>query len=84
MSENTPRKRLCGKSIHRHSDRWIVEHIRALALLGDDINTNCAPAHYECALVKTHTEDLPRIRKAKRLAAPKKRKGFWKPNRSSL
>lgn len=75
---------VCGLPIHRHNDRWIIEHIRPLALLGDDINTNCAPAHYECALVKTHTEDLPRIRKAKRQQArhdgTKKPSGaFWRP-----
>jgi hypothetical protein len=46
---------ICGKPIHRHDDRWIVEHERALALLGD-VNTNCGPAHYDCAQVKTHTE----------------------------
>ncbi|WP_108609381.1 hypothetical protein [Aminobacter sp. MSH1] len=57
---------ICERLIHRHNDRWIVEHKRALALLGADTNTNCGPAHYECAQVKTHTEDLPRIRKAKR------------------
>lgn len=60
---------LCGKSVHRHSDRWIIEHKRALALLGPDLNTNCAPAHFECATVKTHTEDFPKIRKAKRQEA---------------
>ena len=57
---------LCGRPIHRTNDRWIIEHKRALALLGKDTNPNCGPAHYDCAMVKTHTEDLPRIRKAKR------------------
>jgi hypothetical protein len=57
---------LCGKPIHRHNDRWIIEHKRALALLGPDTNTNCGPAHFACAEEKTHTQDLPRIRKAKR------------------
>ena len=50
----------------RHEDRWIIEHRHALALLGLDLNTNCAPAHFKCGEVKTHTQDLPRIRKAKR------------------
>jgi hypothetical protein len=59
---------LCGEPIYRLTDRWIIEHKRALALLGPDVNTNCAPAHFACAQVKTHTQDLPRIRKAKRQA----------------
>lgn len=74
---------VCGRPVHRHKDRWIIEHIRPLALLGDDINTNCAPAHYECGLVKTHTEDLRRIRKAKRQGGyfTEKRlsRSFWRP-----
>lgn len=59
---------ICGKPIHRHHDRWIIEHIRALGLLGRDTNANCAPAHYDCAQVKTATQDLPMIAKAKRQA----------------
>lgn len=70
---------LCGEPIHRHADRWIIEHKRALALLGPDVNTNCGPAHFECAEVKTHTEDLPRIRKAKRQQA--RHEGTKKPAR---
>ncbi|AMS39344.1 hypothetical protein [Aminobacter aminovorans] len=54
---------ICSQPIHRHNDRWIVERKRALALLGKDVNNNCGPAHYDCARVKTHTEDLPKIRK---------------------
>ncbi|TIM34041.1 MAG: hypothetical protein E5Y61_13965 [Mesorhizobium sp.] len=57
---------LCGAPIHRHEDRWIIEHKRALALLGSDTNPNCAPAHFNCGEIKTHAQDLPRIRKAKR------------------
>lgn len=60
---------LCGEPIHRHTDRWIIEHKRALGLLGPDVNTNCGPAHFQCGEVKTHTQDLPRIRKAKRQQA---------------
>lgn len=60
---------ICEDPIHRHNDRWIIEHKRALALLGSDTNTNCGPAHFACARVKTHAEDLPRIRKAKRQQA---------------
>lgn len=71
---------ICGRPIHRHNDRWIVEHIRALGLLGADINTNCAPAHYECAAGKTATDDIPRIAKAKRQARAGTHKN--KPSRS--
>lgn len=70
---------ICSRSIHRRNDRWIVEHKRALGLLGKDVNTNCGPAHYDCAQVKTHTEDLPRIRKAKRQQA--RHEGTVKPSR---
>lgn len=70
---------LCGEPVHRHSDRWIIEHKRALGLLGPDVNTNCGPAHFKCAEVKTHTQDLPRIRKAKRQQA--RHEGTKKPAR---
>lgn len=56
---------VCGRLVHRHKDRWIIEHIRPLALLGDDFNTNCAPAHYECGIAKTAREART-IAKAKR------------------
>lgn len=76
---------VCGRPIHRHNDRWIIEHIRPLALLGDDINTNCAPAHYECGLTKT-AKEATIIAKAKRQQARhegrKKPSGaFWRPSR---
>ncbi|RWN51933.1 hypothetical protein [Mesorhizobium sp.] len=70
---------LCGEPIHRHEDRWIIEHKRALALLGADVNTNCAPAHFKCGEVKTHAQDLPRVRKAKRQQA--RHEGTKKPTR---
>jgi hypothetical protein len=74
---------ICGRRIHRHDDRWIIEHIRALGLLGRDVNSNCAPAHYACALVKTVEQDMPRIRKARRQARAGMKKigarGFRKP-----
>ncbi|MBL0935495.1 MAG: hypothetical protein IBJ07_12195 [Rhizobiaceae bacterium] len=59
---------ICGQPVHRNNDEWIIEHKRALGLLGRDVNTNCAPAHVACANEKTHTQDLPAIRKAKRQA----------------
>lgn len=59
---------ICGQPVHRHNDAWIIEHKRALGLLGRDVNTNCGPAHAACASEKTHKQDLPAIRKAKRQA----------------
>lgn len=59
---------VCGRPIHRHNDAWIIEHKRALGLLGRDVNANCGPAHVACANEKTHKQDLPSIRKAKRQA----------------
>lgn len=58
---------ICGDPIHRHDDQWIVEHIRALGLLGRDVNTNCAPAHEVCRRQKDKT-DMAMIAKAKRAA----------------
>lgn len=59
---------ICGRLIHRHNDVWIVEHKRALGLLGSDSNPNCAPAHETCRREKDK-EDLARIAKAKRQEA---------------
>ena len=56
---------LCGEPIHRHNDTWIVEHKRALGLLGPDTNPNCAPAHEDCRRAKDK-QDVGRIAKAKR------------------
>ncbi|MBX3583654.1 MAG: hypothetical protein KF810_17345 [Rhizobiaceae bacterium] len=59
---------ICGQPIHRHDDEWIIEHKRALGLLGKDSNTNCGPAHKACADVKTAQQDIPAIARAKRMA----------------
>jgi len=74
---------LCGQPIHRHNDQWIIEHKRALGLLGPDLNTNCAPAHETCRRLKDK-RDLAMIAKAKRQseAGAKKEKparGFQTP-----
>lgn len=74
---------LCGKPIHRHNDRWTIEHIRALGLMGEDTNANCAPAHEVCRREKDKA-DLSRIAKAKRQARAGKKKekparGFQTP-----
>lgn len=57
---------VCEKDVHRLNDRWIVEHLRALGMLGPDTNANCGVAHFECAQEKTSKQDLPNIAKAKR------------------
>ena len=56
----------CGRPIHRHNEKWMIEHKRALGLLGPDTNTNCGPSHVDCGKVKTATQDIPAIAKAKR------------------
>lgn len=73
---------VCGNPVHRYDDEWQVEHLRALALLGKDTNTNCAPAHTACAREKTHKQDLPAIRKAKRVQ--QKHFGERKPGRLKI
>jgi len=82
---------ICGELIHRTNDRWIIEHLRALGLLGEDSDGNCAPAHYLCGIAKTAREART-IAKAKRQAkalakgktAPaspaESKPGFWKPD----
>lgn len=56
---------LCGLQI-KAGEKWIDEHLRALALGGSNDIDNRAPVHVACAEAKTHKEDLPRIAKAKR------------------
>ena len=56
---------LCGLQI-RSGEKWIDEHLRALALGGTNDDDNRAPVHVACAKAKTNEEDLPRIAKAKR------------------
>lgn len=56
---------LCGGKIDGVRERWIVEHMRALALGGEDADENCAPAHEACASSKTKN-DVSMITKAKR------------------
>jgi len=72
----TPRQRLklyedhkgicaiCDLKIHS-GEKWIDEHLRALGLAGPNDLDNRAPVHVRCAEVKTQTEDMPRIVKAK-------------------
>jgi hypothetical protein len=56
---------LCERRIDGVRDRWIIEHIRALELGGQDEPDNMGPAHATCALAKTR-DDHQRAAKAKR------------------
>lgn len=68
---------LCGLKIEA-GQKWIVEHLRALELGGEDAESNMAPAHESCAIEKTRG-DHHRAAKAKRVKARhigiRKRKG---------
>jgi hypothetical protein len=56
---------LCGRRIDGVRERWIVEHLRALELGGDDNPENMGPAHEACVLEKTR-DDHHRAARAKR------------------
>jgi len=58
----------CSRPIHRLDDEWMIEHKRALGLLGPDTNPNCGPSHVDCGREKTAKRDIPAIAKAKRMA----------------
>lgn len=58
---------LCDRRI-RAGDTWTVEHIRALALGGEDVDANCGPAHEACRRLKDKT-DVAAIAKSKRMKA---------------
>jgi 5-methylcytosine-specific restriction protein A len=72
---------LCEQRI-KAGDKWEVEHVRPLGLLGEDEAHNMAPAHVACHAEKTKI-DVPAIAKAKRMKARhlgiKKRSSFPKP-----
>lgn len=59
---------LCDRRIDGVRERWIVEHVRALELGGDDAPENMAPAHEACGRAKT-VDDHRRAAKAKRVKA---------------
>jgi 5-methylcytosine-specific restriction protein A len=62
---------LCNGKIDGVRERWIVEHLRALELGGEDTEANMAPVHEVCAMIKTSgsTGDHARAAKAKRAKA---------------
>ena len=59
---------ICGVKIDGVRERWIVEHVRALELSGEDSRENMAPAHERCGIEKTR-DDHARAAKAKRVKA---------------
>lgn len=60
---------LCNGKIDGIRERWIVEHMRALELGGADDESNMAPVHEVCAMLKTSGPegDHARAAKAKRV-----------------
>jgi 5-methylcytosine-specific restriction endonuclease McrA len=58
---------ICNERI-QVGQKWEVEHVRALALLGLDADDNMRPAHKTCHTHKTK-DDRSRIAKAKRQRA---------------
>ena len=56
---------ICERHIDGVRDRWIVEHVRALELGGEDNFSNMGPAHEHCGWNKTQ-DDHRRAGKAKR------------------
>jgi len=57
---------LCGEKIDGVREKWIVEHVRALVLGGEDEDANCAPAHERCRRAKDK-DDVKAAAKAKRI-----------------
>ena len=64
---------LCGVKIGAAED-YDIEHRIPWALSHDDSDANLYPAHPACHAIKTTSEDVPRIAKAKRQAGEK---GQW-------
>lgn len=59
---------LCGEKIDGTKERWDLEHLIPLAIGGEDIESNVAPAHVSCHKVKT-VVDAGNIAKANRIRA---------------
>ena len=59
---------LCGEKIDGVREKWTIEHLRALGLGGEDVDSNCRPAHEDCRRIKDK-DDVSRISKAKRQKA---------------
>jgi 5-methylcytosine-specific restriction protein A len=72
---------LCRRKIDGVRERWIIEHVRALALGGTDTDDNCGPAHASCGRDKTKADNASwskaKRQKAKHVGASRP-KGFRK------
>lgn len=68
---------LCGEKIDGVREAWEIEHVIAWELTRDDSDENLRPAHKSCHKDKTHKQDRPAIKKAKRREA--KHNGVARP-----
>lgn len=69
---------ICNQPIEA-GQRWDVSHLLALALGGEDVDSNRAPAHFKCHRWQTRVTDLPAIAKSKRIYA--RHIGAYEPRR---
>lgn len=72
---------ICGQKIDGAREKWIIEHIIALELGGNNDDANLAPAHEPCAIEKTKA-DHSRGAKLKRVY--QKHIGAKAPSRNPL
>lgn len=57
---------ICTGKIDPVREKWILEHLLALAAGGSDDDENLGPAHYKCAIEKTK-DDVKTIAKINRV-----------------
>lgn len=69
---------LCNGKIDGVRERWIVEHLRALELGGEDSEANMAPVHEACAIIKTSGKDGDHAKAAKAKRVKSKHLGIKK------
>jgi 5-methylcytosine-specific restriction enzyme A len=69
---------ICGQAI-QVGQRWQVSHPVPLALGGEDVDANRAPAHNKCHAWQTRVTDLPAIARARRIYA--RHIGAYEPRR---
>lgn len=73
---------ICGLKIDGTKGNWIVEHVRALVLGGEDTDENCGPAHEDCRRVKDKADVAAGARAKRRkmkMLGIKKRPAFRHP-----
>lgn len=69
---------LCRAPIDGVREKWIVEHLRALELGGEDVEANMGVAHAKCADHKTHGKDGDHAKAAKAKRVKSKHLGIAK------